>query len=136
MKRGWPIEAVAALALLGLTCGALAQAQPVANHYYTELYRYPDGGFPVSATMDLTVSADGSIRGYYHPTDGGVRPVFGSVSGSKIQLSIGGVQGVQVNGTLGADGKIEGRAFRAFGRALYSFIGRPIPNDNALPRVH
>lgn len=135
LTRCAAIAAVTGLALLVAsgTVPALAQNAPV-RHYYTELYRYPQGGFPTSATMDLTFRPDGSIVGYYRPTDGGISPVSGSISGQHVSLSIGGVDGIQVNGTLQGNGRIEGRAFRAFGRELYSFIGRPIPNDRTLPR--
>ncbi len=123
---------LAAVALLGLAAGAVVLAQAPVRHYYTELYRYPQGGFPISADLDLTFRPDGSIVGYYRPTDGGLRPVIGSISGTRLSLTIGGVGGLQINGTM-KGGKIEGRAFRSFGRELYSFVGRPIPHDGALP---
>jgi hypothetical protein len=118
-------QALAAVVVLGVGT----------HHYYAELYQFPQGGFPRSATLDLTVRENGTIIGYYRPTDGGISPVSGSVDGAKITLSIGGLDGMQVNGTI-TDGKIEGRAFRPFGRGEFSFIGRPIPNDNTLPRAH
>lgn len=134
MLRRWVARAAAILAVLVLGSVAFGAAQStVTRHYYTELYQYPEGGFPTDATLDLTFRPDGSLVGYYRPTDGGVQPVFGSVSGSHISLTIG-IADLHVNGTL-ENGKIEGRAFREYGRQLYSFIGRPIPNDGALPRV-
>lgn len=130
------VKAIAAIAVLALGPVAVALAQDgVTRHYYTELYRYPEGGFPTSATMDLTFRANGTIVGYYRPTDGGLRTVSGSISGERIALSIGGLGGIQVNGTMTSDGRIEGRAFTAFGHGLFSFIGRPIPNDHTLPHV-
>lgn len=135
MFQRWTVKAVAAVAMLVLGAGASALAQQnVTRHYYTELYRFPEGGFPTSATMDLTFRPNGTIVGYYRPTDGGIRPVSGSVAGTRIALAIGGLDGIQVNGTTTQDGKIEGRAFTAFGRGEFSFIGRPIPNDSTLPR--
>ena len=134
MQR-WTVTAVAALAALAIGWLAPALAdQNVTRHYYTELYRFPEGGFPLSATMDLTFREDGSLVGYYKPTDGGVRPVAGQLSGTRITLDSGGPDALHVNGTL-ADGKIGGRAFRSFGNQVYSFRGLPIPNDSTLPRV-
>lgn len=135
MCRRWAGAAAAALATLALGSLACAAADQtvVTRHYYTELYKYPEGGFPLSATLDLTFHPDGSLIGYYRPIDESIETVFGSVSGSQIYLNIGPSR-LHVTGTL-KDGKIEGRAFREYGRQLYTFIGRPIPNDNALPRV-
>ena len=133
MVRRYSAKAVAALAVLALFGSVPALAQTSTRHFYTELYRFPEGGFPMSGTLDLNFHPSGSITGYYHPTDGGMRPVSGSISGEHIALSIGGLDGLDVNGTL-KNGRIEGRAFRAFGRAVYDFIGRPIPNDHTLPR--
>ncbi len=126
--------AVAAALTIGLLAPALAD-QGVTRHYYTELYRFPEGGFPTSATMDLTFYEDGHLSGYYRPTDGGIRPVVGQLSGSQITLDIGGAGALHVNGTLDG-GKITGRAFRSFGNAVFSFRGLPIPNDSTLPSVH
>ena len=110
MQR-WTVTAVAALAALAIGWLAPALAdQNVTRHYYTELYRFPEGGFPLSATMDLTFREDGSLVGYYKPTDGGVRPVAGQLSGTRITLD------------------------RSFGNQVYSFRGLPIPNDSTLPR--
>ncbi|HUY41260.1 MAG TPA: hypothetical protein VMV82_06800 [Candidatus Dormibacteraeota bacterium] len=135
MTTRWTAKAFAALAVLALAAAAPVFAQGPTRHYYTELYRYPQGGFPTSATLDLTFRPDGTLVGYYHQTDGSVMPVQGSISGSKIALDIGGSSPLHVTGTLERDGRIVGRAFRSFGRALYSFVGRPIPNDSSLPRV-
>jgi hypothetical protein len=127
---------LAILAVLSFSGVAPAAVQTTAgvHHYYTELYPYPEGGFPTSATMDLTIRPDGAIFGYYHPTDGGVVPVSGSLAGERIALDIGGVNALHVNGKLEASGRIQGQAFRSFGRALFTFVGRPIPNDATLPR--
>ncbi len=134
MARRCAVKTFWMLAALALATGVAATAQPqVASHYYTELYQFPQGGFPVSATMDLTLRPDGTLIGYYRPTDGGVQPVTGSVSGAHISLSIGGGRGgLQVTGVL-ENGKIDARAFRSFGSQVYSFVGRPIPNDQTLP---
>ncbi|HEY9086414.1 MAG TPA: hypothetical protein VIN40_10845 [Candidatus Tyrphobacter sp.] len=135
MQR-WTAQAVAALAALaiGLIAPALAEGG-VTRHYYTELYRFPQGGFPTSGTLDLTIRDDGSITGYYRPTDGGIGPVNGHLAGSRISLDIGGAgDALHVNGMLDG-GKISGRAFRTFGRQEYTFRGLPIPNDQTLPRV-
>ncbi len=135
MTTRWTAKAFAAFAILALAAAAPVFSQGETRHYYTELYRYPQGGFPTSATLDLTFGLDGTLVGYYRPTDGGVTPVHGSVSGSRIALDIGGGDPLHVTGTVENDGKIVGRAFRSFGRAVYSFIGRPIPHDSTLPRV-
>lgn len=135
MFRRWAASTAAALAIFALGSVGFSAAQgAVTRHYYTELYRYPQGGFPVSATLDLTFRPDGSLVGYYRPTDGGLKTVFGSVSDSHVSLTIGFAD-LHVTGTIGSDGKIEGRAFREYGRQIYTFVGRPIPNDGALPRV-
>ena len=128
-----------------LACFALLAVAPsgvqttLARHYYAELYRFPGGGtqgsFPNSGTLDLTVGDKGSISGYYRPTDptdGAVVAVFGTLSGPNVSLEIGGLEGLHIDATL-HKGKLLGRAYRFYGREVFYFIGRPIPNDSALP---
>jgi hypothetical protein len=138
MVPRWAAGSVFALAALALLVGVAlpSDAQSRAtHHYYVEFYRYPQGGFPTSGTLDLLFYQNGMLTGYYHPTDGGVRPVTGQLfGGNKIQLDFGGPEALHVNGTL-TDGKIVGRGYRAFSRQLYDFRGLPIPNDQTLPHV-
>lgn len=120
--------------LAGVSLPARAQTATV-RHYYVELYRFPEGGFPTSGTLDLFFRAGGRLTGVYRPTDGGVRPVTGQLFGDdKIQLDFGGPAALHVNGTIDGGG-IEGRGYRAFSRQLYDFRGLPIPNDQTLPHV-
>ncbi len=138
MVRGWTAGAVAALAVLALwgriAVPALAQSNEV-HHYYVELTRYPEDGFPISGTLDLYFHQGGAITGYYQPTDDGVRPITGQLfADNRIELDFGGAGAIHVTGTL-TNGKIVGRGYRAFGRQLYDFRGLPIPNDQTLPHV-
>jgi hypothetical protein len=126
--------ALASLAVVTAVMPASAQ-DGLAHHYYVELYKYPQGGFPTSGTLDLFFHSGGALTGYYRPTDGGVRPVTGQLfGGNRIQLDFGGPEALHVNGTI-SDGRIDGRGYRAFSRQLYTFRGLPIPNDQTLPHV-
>lgn len=134
MER-WTATAVAALAALAIGITPALAGPVVTRHYYAELYRYPQGGFPSSGTLDLIFREDGSIAGYYRPlSGGGVAPVSGYVRGSSIALDIGGSDALHVSGTL-IDGTISGRAFRSFGNQVFRFRGLPIANDSALPKI-
>ncbi len=139
MTPGRRTAVCAVLALFALLALAPTAPEVLARHYYTELYRFPGGGtqgsFPTSAVLDLTVGQNGSISGYYRPTnaaDGAVISVMGTLSGSNVTLEIGGLEALHVNATLSA-GKLLGRAYRFYGNETFYFIGRPIPNDSALP---
>ncbi len=141
MTRGRLAALSAALAFLAFPALASAAAQAATHHYYTELYRFPgagtQGSFPVSAVLDLTIAGDGSISGYYRPTDptdGAVLPVTGTLSAEDVSFEVGGVQGLHVNAKLNG-GKLLGRAYQFYGREVFYFIVRPIPNDSALPNT-
>ncbi len=139
MTRGRLAAICVAFAFLAPPTLAPAAQATQTQHYYTELYRFPgagtQGSFPVSAVLDLTIADDGSISGYYRPTeptDGAVEPIVGRLSGKNVSFEVGGTQGLHVNATL-SSGKLLGRAYQFYGREVFYFIGRPIPNDSALP---
>jgi hypothetical protein len=140
MIRPWAVAAALTFGVfLASGQGQAAQAWTPfvgqTHHYYFELYRYPQGGFPRSGTLDLTFNDNGVITGYFHPSDGGIATVTGSIYGNdQLQLDFDGVASMHVNGTF-STGAITGRGYSSFGRQLYSFRMLPIPNDRTLPQV-
>lgn len=138
MRQGW-IARTAALALAA--AASLAALFPVAvradttRYYYLELYKYPEGGFPTSGTLDLTFHDDGIVTGYFRPSQGGgIATVSGALERSVLQLDLGGTSPFHIDGTM-KEGTILGRGYRSFGHQLYSFRLLPIPNEHALPKV-
>lgn len=135
MKPGWIWKtAVPALASLAALMPAMARADST-RYYYLELYKYPQGGFPTSGTLDLTFHDGGIVTGYFHPTQGaGVAAVSGSLQRNVLQLDLGGNSPLHIDGTM-KEGTILGRGYRSFGTQVYSFRLLPIPNDHTLPTV-
>lgn len=133
--RFWRIAGAAAICLIALWAVSPVMAHAdTSQHYYLELYEYPQGGFPTSGTLDLTFHNEGTITGFYYPSDGGVAAISGSLNGTVMQLDFGGPVSLHIDGTM-KNGAIVGRGFRSFGNQLYSFRLLPIPNGHTLPKV-
>jgi hypothetical protein len=114
----------ATLGLLALAAvPAISATQPTAYATaLTELYGSPA---PYTGEMRLTVSSDGTIHGYYFPSDGASSfiPVTGGRTGNSIWFDIGDGGMYRVQGRV-HDGTIVGTAFTP-NNQQYTFVANP-----------
>ncbi len=98
-----------------------ASAPLVSGDYHlrtaiTEIY---GSQYPVSGDLDLHITPDGLVSGFYHPAF--VRsfvPIVGGLSGNRIWFDIAGgtfqtqtIARMRVTGTIASDGSIDGGAW-------------------------
>lgn len=85
---------------------------PIKATYDTTLESITGMGAPWTGTLQITISPNGIIQGYYHPADNTMAfiPVTGGLNGDSVWMDIGRSGGLRVNGTL-KNGVIQGGAF-------------------------
>jgi hypothetical protein len=107
--------AVAAIALLTGTAGAVGQQSNDLVTYHTAmLQQSPNGAGQIEGTMHLRIASDGKIQGDYRPAGGQLYDVIGGLTGEQIWLNIGGTQVIHLDGTY-QNGKI----------VAYTYIDEP-----------
>jgi hypothetical protein len=85
----------------------------------------PLGAGYYEGTLQLTVSKDGIVQGYYRPNGENFHPVTGGLNGDKIWLDISYQGGLHVDGVL-KGGRIVGSTF--IGTRLWDFNAAPQTN--------
>lgn len=104
-----------------------AAAAPAAStmHFATTITPLQENS-PYTGSLDLTVDADGTLRGYYFPSDYSALyvPVVGGRTGEAIWFDIGTDKIVRVEGRL-HDGRIDGGAIDESNMASYAFAATP-----------
>lgn len=127
-------------AVLGLACAAVlalpaaASAPTTYTTTLTQVLPGPSAG-EFDGKLQLTISPDGIINGYYIPQyDGGFVPVTGGIVNGSYWLDIDVANGLRVNGRVGADGSLIGTATTVPDASLdggqpftdtYSFVAKP-----------
>lgn len=122
------VTLVAALTLLIVAAvpgGASAEQAASAAHYYTSMTELYGSTSPYSGALDLSVSPNGIVNGYYFPADYSSMyvPVVGGKSGNTIWLDIGSSQITHIEGRV-ENGAIVGTAFTG-ANAQYTFVAKP-----------
>ncbi|MDQ2680767.1 MAG: hypothetical protein M3Y21_07080 [Candidatus Eremiobacteraeota bacterium] len=93
----------AAFALIALPMSAHA-AQPLSKTYSTSLTEQFGSPYPYSGTLQIQVSDDGIVSGYYRPADSGsFETVTGGRQGDQIWLNIGQSGDLRVTGNFVKD---------------------------------
>jgi hypothetical protein len=123
MKKQLRILA-AALGLLALAAApAISATEPTA--YATALTQLYGSPAPYTGTLKLTIAENGSVHGYYFPSDGSswFIPVTGGRNGDRIWFDIGDDGMYRVQGRV-HDGTIVGTAFTRDNQQ-YTFVADP-----------
>lgn len=100
----------AGLVFTALPAGATVQTGS-ALHYSTSITQLHGASGPFTGALDLTVSADGIVNGYYFPADGSAMfvQVVGGRNADRVWLDIGTNPIIRVEGRL-QNGNITGTA--------------------------
>jgi hypothetical protein len=131
MRRTHLTSAVLAAALGFGTVGSTARAAsttlalaPITGATSVNLtteFRPSETGGEYDGTLQLHVSRDGIVSGFYRPSDGSFVPVEGGLDGEKLWLDFGWRGRVHITGTF--DGRsLDGGAF--FDRQPWTFTGK------------
>jgi hypothetical protein len=126
------IRFAAALLALGLATApavpafaavsTIRDAQGVAHlNLDTQLIPQHRSGF-YGGSLQLTITPDGIVNGYYRPDDGSFHTVTGGLNGNQIWFDIGYQGGMHITGTLTGD-QIVGGTF--IGDRLFDFKAFP-----------
>lgn len=119
--------AAACVGFLTLAVPAAGDAATASTtaHYSTAMTALFGSSAPYSGALDLTVTSDGIVRGYYFPADQSSMyvPVVGGRAGDRIWFDIGSTGSVHVDGRL-QNGVIVGTAFDKT-NGQFSFVGNP-----------
>jgi hypothetical protein len=110
---------------LAVPAAASAAQAPSAAHYSTSMTELYGGNSPYTGALDITVSANGIVNGYYFPADYSTMfvPVVGGKNGDSIWLDIGSSQITHVEARV-EDGALVGTAFTS-ANAQYTFVAKP-----------
>ncbi|HET7813600.1 MAG TPA: hypothetical protein VFL13_04440 [Candidatus Baltobacteraceae bacterium] len=113
------------LAAAVLPLSAIAAPAPSVVHYATSLTPLHENA-PYTGSLELTYAPDGTIHGYYFPSDYSAMfvPVVGGLSDGNIWLEIGTDNVVRVQGHL-HDGVIDGGAIGQTESTSYAFTASP-----------
>ena len=106
------LAAATALGLAGQPAPSLAVQQNAATYYNTRLVEIYGSPAPLAGTLQLRISADNIVNGYYR-AEGGLGtyiPITGGLDGNDIWFDIGESGDVRVTGKL-VNGAIVGTAF-------------------------
>jgi hypothetical protein len=119
------LTACVTLLTLAIPAAGAAAEAPSTAHYSTAMTELYGSNSPYTGALDLTVTADGIIHGYYFPADYSAMfvPVVGGRSGDSIWFDIGSSQITHIDGRL-QDGAIVGTAFTS-ANAQYTFVAKP-----------
>ncbi len=109
---------IATLAIAALLAAPAVAGQISGDfHYTTALNQLYGSSVPWTGALDLHVAPDGIVNGYYHPAgERSFVPVTGGLDGHRIWFDIQGAgrAALHVSGTLGANGTIDGSAWRSY----------------------
>jgi hypothetical protein len=120
------LSLAAGVAFLTLAVPAAVAAETSSTaHYSTSMIELYGGTAPYSGALDLTVSANGIVNGYYFPADYSAMfvPVVGGKNGDSIWLDIGSSQITHIDGRV-ENGAIVGTAFST-ANTQYTFVAKP-----------
>lgn len=121
------LSLAAGLAFLaaGLPAAAANRPDPPTAHYATSMTELYGSLAPYNGSLELQITPDGIVNGYYFPEDYSsiLVPVVGGKSGDTIWFDIGSSQLMHVDGRL-KDGIIVGTAFTG-ANTQFTFVAKP-----------
>lgn len=119
------LAACVALLTPAVTGSAAAAGQTPVAHFATAMTELYSASGPYTGALDLRVSADGIVNGYYFPADysSSFVPVVGGKTGNSIWLDIGSAAITHVDGRI-ENGVIVGTAFTG-NNTQYTFVAKP-----------
>lgn len=113
------------LLTLAVPAAGVAATASTTHNYSTSMTALYGSPAPYTGSLQLTVTPEGIVRGYYFPADMSSMyvPVVGGETGDRIWFDIGNNGSVHIDGRV-KDGVIVGTAFdRANGQ--FSFVANP-----------
>ncbi len=123
---------IAALALAAAAVPGAARAaqEPSALYFSTSMTQLHDTG-AYTGSLELRIAPDGTLRGYYFPTDYTAMfvPVVGGRTGESIWFDIGAANIVHVQANL-RDGAMTGSAYDQAGTRQYTFTAATVSPDS------
>ncbi len=124
LLRAAASAAILAFGTIPVAAGATS-AQPQTLQLQTALTELYGSPFPYTGTLRLTIYPNGIVHGYYMPTDGSWQNVTGGITGNRIWLDLGPLNGadVQITGVI-MGSHITGSAL--VGMTQYRFEAGPL----------